>query len=373
MHQLPASTTRRKYSSLTYDPIKTSSTFMSLPILPPTRTEPLSLCAMTVMPRSVCAYGGFLSSREENPAPIVQSPSIMRSLKLETKTRELEKRVQDAESERERYRFERDWFRDIVYRTPGISELAYQGPPKPPSDPKTLPRDYTPLLTQVKHILYASYIYPQPVSFRSGAERLSYTRHRENMGGEFDYFLPAIRIEAIQKAGQHASIRYQDFDVRPIPLVEAARKGLPDEIISFVESHPSGNSQVLGVDKMPSHCTGPEGRAAHPLQKGDIILKLNELPVLQSVDLQYIFTKPELPVRILREGQVQNFRVPTIPDNTYFTMKLKWYERTQVINLKKNESLFPTLSWSRDIPYEKGTWSRKTISGPDVVQATETK
>ncbi|KAI1500444.1 hypothetical protein F5X99DRAFT_419161 [Biscogniauxia marginata] len=51
--------------------------------------------------------------------------------KLETQARELEKRVQDAESERDRYRSERDRLRDIVYRTPGISELAYQGPPSP--------------------------------------------------------------------------------------------------------------------------------------------------------------------------------------------------------------------------------------------------
>ncbi|KAI0603451.1 hypothetical protein F4775DRAFT_33028 [Biscogniauxia sp. FL1348] len=51
--------------------------------------------------------------------------------KLENQNRDLEKRVQDLEGERDRYRSERDRLRDIVYRTPGISELAYQGPPSP--------------------------------------------------------------------------------------------------------------------------------------------------------------------------------------------------------------------------------------------------
>ncbi|CAJ2506409.1 Uu.00g005390.m01.CDS01 [Anthostomella pinea] len=53
--------------------------------------------------------------------------------KLEAQNREVEKRLQDAEAERDRYRAERDRLRDIVYRTPGTSELAFQGPPSPNS------------------------------------------------------------------------------------------------------------------------------------------------------------------------------------------------------------------------------------------------
>lgn len=51
--------------------------------------------------------------------------------KLEAINRDMEKRVHEAEAEKERYRADRDRLRDIVYRTPGISELAYQGPPSP--------------------------------------------------------------------------------------------------------------------------------------------------------------------------------------------------------------------------------------------------
>ncbi|KAI1777909.1 hypothetical protein F4818DRAFT_439228 [Hypoxylon cercidicola] len=55
----------------------------------------------------------------------------IRIQELESQHRELLKRQQEIESERDRYRNDRDRLRDIVYRTPGISELAYQGPPSP--------------------------------------------------------------------------------------------------------------------------------------------------------------------------------------------------------------------------------------------------
>lgn len=52
--------------------------------------------------------------------------------KLEAQNRELERRIRDLESERERYRVDRDRLRDVVHRTPSISDLAYQGPRSPP-------------------------------------------------------------------------------------------------------------------------------------------------------------------------------------------------------------------------------------------------
>ncbi|KAI1393434.1 uncharacterized protein F4822DRAFT_12789 [Hypoxylon trugodes] len=55
----------------------------------------------------------------------------LRIQELESQNRELQKRQQEAESDRDRYRSDRDRLREIVYRTPGISELAYQGPPSP--------------------------------------------------------------------------------------------------------------------------------------------------------------------------------------------------------------------------------------------------
>ncbi|KAI1861363.1 uncharacterized protein JN550_010893 [Neoarthrinium moseri] len=47
--------------------------------------------------------------------------------KLEAQNRELEKRIRELEQERELYAADRDRLRDVVQRTPGISELAYQG------------------------------------------------------------------------------------------------------------------------------------------------------------------------------------------------------------------------------------------------------
>lgn len=53
--------------------------------------------------------------------------------KLETSNRELEKRARDMEAERDYYRNERNRLRDIVLRTPSISEWANRGPPSPTS------------------------------------------------------------------------------------------------------------------------------------------------------------------------------------------------------------------------------------------------
>lgn len=52
--------------------------------------------------------------------------------KLQSDNRELEKRIRELESESEGYRSDRDRLREIVRRTPGISELAAQGPRSPP-------------------------------------------------------------------------------------------------------------------------------------------------------------------------------------------------------------------------------------------------
>ncbi|KAI0200691.1 hypothetical protein F4808DRAFT_450687 [Astrocystis sublimbata] len=51
--------------------------------------------------------------------------------RMEDQYRELKARIQALETDRERLRSDRDRLRDIVYRTPSISELAYQGPPSP--------------------------------------------------------------------------------------------------------------------------------------------------------------------------------------------------------------------------------------------------
>ncbi|KAF4626059.1 hypothetical protein G7Y89_g12097 [Cudoniella acicularis] len=51
--------------------------------------------------------------------------------KLQQQTRELERRVREVEQERDFYRGERDRFRDVVFRTPGMRDVAMQAPPSP--------------------------------------------------------------------------------------------------------------------------------------------------------------------------------------------------------------------------------------------------
>jgi hypothetical protein len=51
--------------------------------------------------------------------------------KMQSQTRDLERRVREAEQERDFYRGERDRLRDVLYRTPETRHLAVQGPPSP--------------------------------------------------------------------------------------------------------------------------------------------------------------------------------------------------------------------------------------------------
>ncbi|KAI0023275.1 hypothetical protein F4780DRAFT_777052 [Xylariomycetidae sp. FL0641] len=51
---------------------------------------------------------------------------------FKTENGQLQRRVLELEAERDRYRQDRDRLRSIVHQTPGISELAYQGPQSPP-------------------------------------------------------------------------------------------------------------------------------------------------------------------------------------------------------------------------------------------------
>lgn len=55
----------------------------------------------------------------------------MEHQRMESQYRDLEARIQALENDRERLRADRDRLRDIVFRTPSISELAYQGPSSP--------------------------------------------------------------------------------------------------------------------------------------------------------------------------------------------------------------------------------------------------
>ena len=54
--------------------------------------------------------------------------------RMESQARELERRNRELEAELDRTRADRNRLRDIVSHTPGISDLAYQGPPSP--DPR---------------------------------------------------------------------------------------------------------------------------------------------------------------------------------------------------------------------------------------------
>ncbi|KAK4456150.1 hypothetical protein QBC34DRAFT_10708 [Podospora aff. communis PSN243] len=95
---------------------------------------------------------------------------------LERKNEELEKRNRELEAERDFYRGERNRLRDIVARTPSISEWADRGPPSPtpsrsaasyPAENSPLP---APVPAPLPHPLYAqhhalAHPHPSPSSY----------------------------------------------------------------------------------------------------------------------------------------------------------------------------------------------------------------
>jgi hypothetical protein len=73
--------------------------------------------------------GASARFRERRKAREKESTSNIQ--KLEAQSKELERRLRDAEQERDFYRSERDRFRDVLYRNPETRELAMRAPPSP--------------------------------------------------------------------------------------------------------------------------------------------------------------------------------------------------------------------------------------------------
>ncbi|KAK1751695.1 hypothetical protein QBC47DRAFT_74230 [Echria macrotheca] len=83
--------------------------------------------------RNAGASARFRQRKKEREKEIMQELDKVEATNrdLERRIEELESRNQDLEVERDYYRSERNRLRDIVSRTPGISEWADRGPPSP--------------------------------------------------------------------------------------------------------------------------------------------------------------------------------------------------------------------------------------------------
>ncbi|RDW73493.1 hypothetical protein BP6252_07400 [Coleophoma cylindrospora] len=122
--------------------------------------------------------------------------------RLQQAQRDLERRVREVEQERDFYRNERDRFRDVVFRTPGLRDTALQGPPSPrairtgsssfPPPPPPGPPSGAPAAQ------------PPPPNYEGGPERAS-RRQRTNAQGDFApapfHLPPATTLPPVQGAG----------------------------------------------------------------------------------------------------------------------------------------------------------------------------
>lgn len=116
-------------------------------------------------------------------------------------------------------------------------------------------------------------------------------------------FIPS---QLLQKALQSCSTlaveaRFRDFDVTHRPLSVVLQRGIDLK-------HP-GN-QVLEVSRVPETCCSSTER--HPLRKGDIIFQMEGHPVSKASELGFQYDKPTLCLRVLRQCQEVDIRVPTL-------------------------------------------------------------
>ncbi|RYP41170.1 hypothetical protein DL767_001174 [Monosporascus sp. MG133] len=95
-------------------------------MLIPVNTNHASKAADEKRQRNAGASARFRQRKKDK-----EEEKEMRLRRLENQSRELERQNRDLEAELERMRADRNRLRDIVSQAPGISDLAYQGPPSP--------------------------------------------------------------------------------------------------------------------------------------------------------------------------------------------------------------------------------------------------
>ncbi|RYP21182.1 hypothetical protein DL766_007993 [Monosporascus sp. MC13-8B] len=95
-------------------------------MLIPVNTNHASKAADEKRQRNAGASARFRQRKKDK-----EEEKEMRLRRLENQSRELERQNRDLEAELERMRADRNRLRDIVSHAPGISDLAYQGPPSP--------------------------------------------------------------------------------------------------------------------------------------------------------------------------------------------------------------------------------------------------
>ena len=126
---------------------------------------------------------------------------------------------------------------------------------------------------------------------------------------------PQIRnITKLARDGQLGSIRVLDFHTCPTEFISAINRGLPGDEIGEMSKR-----QLMKVEAVPLHVPSLDARPGepqqHPLELGDIVLKIDGKSVSGCADIPPYFPEDVTSVKVsfLRHRKVNEVSVHTIP------------------------------------------------------------
>jgi S1-C subfamily serine protease len=156
------------------------------------------------------------------------------------------------------------------------------------------PGDYDGVLANKTGEVIASWA---SFAFENGREMA-----QENRG------IPAESIaEMLQLVREGRELRSLEAELLPVPLAGARKLGLPDPWIKRMEQHSPDRRQVLSVARLVGGTP-----AATILRSGDLILDVDGVVVNRFREVERAVQKPQVRVRVLRDGKEEVLDVPTV-------------------------------------------------------------
>ena len=102
-------------------------------------------------------------------------------------------------------------------------------------------------------------------------------------------------------------LRSLEAELVPVPLAGARKLGLPDSWIKRMEQHSPDRRQVLSVSRLVGGAP-----ASSILRSGDLVLDVDGVVVNRFREVERSVQKPQVKVRVLRDGKEEVLDVPTV-------------------------------------------------------------
>lgn len=144
---------------------------------------------------------------------------------------------------------------------------------------------------------------------------------------EGEWALPAeVIIESLQLYQNSEQLHLMGASLSYVSMVRARQLGLSDDWLQRIASQGEesfAGRRVLVVRQISSHTlTSGEALAADSLQVGDLLLAINDQPVIDLRDVEKRIQMARVRITLLRNGQVQTVALDTRAVDTFGTRRL---------------------------------------------------